>query len=111
MERASDQNQFHFRQGLFQIQIRRGSRKIAGFQLHAQKVLIFPSINELTGPSLSCTDSQVAIQEYTMVIPEGTLTNEGATDKDNLGTTYLAKQNFDFEQIYRTSPTTPECRT
>ena len=41
-------------------------------------------------------------EEYTMVIPEGTLTNEGATDKDNLGTTYLAKQNFDFEQIYRT---------
>lgn len=37
-----------------------------------------------------------------LIHSEGTLTNEGATDKDNLGTAYLAKQNFDLEQIYRT---------
>lgn len=39
---------------------------------------------------------------YTTIIEEGTLTNEGALDADNLGKAYLAKQNFDFEEIYRT---------
>lgn len=40
--------------------------------------------------------------EYTMIVEEGTLSNEGATDRNNIGTAFLAKQNFDFESNYRT---------
>lgn len=41
--------------------------------------------------------------EYTIVIEEGTLTDEGSAPGPSgpIGTAYLAKQNFDFEQVYR----------
>lgn len=40
-------------------------------------------------------------EDYTMIIPEGTLSDKGATDRENIGTAYLAKQNFDFDKVYR----------
>jgi len=45
---------------------------------------------------------QNGAEEYTPIIEQGTLTDEGATDKDNIGTAYLAKQSFDFESVFRT---------